>query len=417
MRSRTRWLMLLVTAGMALAAPSGRGQGQVVGPEVPPSDTVVPLPLYHDRPERGGFYTYAEFLYFRQTNPLQHQVIAQRGLLDIDGSITADLNGTRINPVGGAPIIVPGPLAPGTFIGSGTPTLFADDVGGPGTFQPGFRFGAGWRLASGAAIEFNWMSLADAHYSAVASILPRGLQPGANLAETFLFSPVFNFPSDFAGAGQKLALGNPLAAFGIWNGASVMQLDFIQRYDEYNLVGRIPCFQTDYCRCYGLIGPRVVSMWENFKWRTVSQEFDGQTNAQNAAIYSNVVSNFMYGVAAGIGNEVYLGHGFALTADLYAAGFSDFVHEIAKYERQDHLIAAKRSRRDYTFVPELQGQFNIWWYPIEAVQIRVGYDAREFFNTLASPNPVDFNFGALAPAYEHKNRFLDGLNIGIGVIF
>ena len=236
MRSRTGWLMLLVTAGMALAAPSVRGQGEVVGPEVPPADPVIPLPLYHDRPERGGFYTGAEFLYFRQTNPLGHQVIARRGLFDVDGSITADLNGTRIDPTTGSPIIVPGPLQPGTFIGSGNPALFADDAGGPGTFQPGFRLTTGWRLASGTAIEFNWMSLADARYAAVASILPPGLNPGPRLAETFLFAPVFNFPSDFAGAGNKIALGNPLAAYGIWNGASVMQIQFTQRYDEYNIV-------------------------------------------------------------------------------------------------------------------------------------------------------------------------------------
>src|SRR5262249_43360369 len=147
MRSRTGWLMVLVTAGMALASGTVRGQGEVVGPEVPPADPVIPLPLYHDRPERGGFYTAFEFLYFRQTNSLAHQFVAPRGLLDVDGSIPAALNGTLINPVGGAPIIVPGQPMPGTFIGSGTPALFADDVGGPGTFQPGWRLSAGWRFA------------------------------------------------------------------------------------------------------------------------------------------------------------------------------------------------------------------------------------------------------------------------------
>src|SRR5262249_2821708 len=63
----------------------------VGGQEVPPlTDPTFPLPLYHDRPEKGGFYAAAEFMYFRQTNPLDHQVIAVRGLLDFDGSITAD---------------------------------------------------------------------------------------------------------------------------------------------------------------------------------------------------------------------------------------------------------------------------------------------------------------------------------------
>src|SRR5438105_13271306 len=92
MRTRTGWLALLLTAGVALAPTGGRGQ------EVPPADPVFPLPLYHDRPEKGGLYVDGEFVFFKQTNPLRPQPIATRGLLDFDGSITADLTGQLLLP-------------------------------------------------------------------------------------------------------------------------------------------------------------------------------------------------------------------------------------------------------------------------------------------------------------------------------
>ena len=42
-------------------------------------------------------------------------------------------------------------------------------------------------------------ALTQAKYSAVASLVPPSLNAGANLADSFLFSPVFSFPNDFAG--------------------------------------------------------------------------------------------------------------------------------------------------------------------------------------------------------------------------
>jgi hypothetical protein len=81
MRRRSGWLTALVTAGAVLAPRAASAQ------EVPPADPVFPLPLYHDRPERGGFFVAGgppEML--RQTNPTQGQVTA-RGCEDFDGTI------------------------------------------------------------------------------------------------------------------------------------------------------------------------------------------------------------------------------------------------------------------------------------------------------------------------------------------
>ena len=413
MRTRTSWLALLLTSGIVLASSSLQAQ------EVPAlTDPTFPLPLYHDRPERGGFYAAGEFLYWRQTNPLHNQVIAVRGILDFDGSITADLNGTVINPVNGTPpIIVPGQPMPGTFIGSGATALTADQAKGPLSYEPGWRLTAGWRFRDGLAVEFSWMSLVEAHYASTATLVPPGLQAGPLLTETFLFSPVFNFPNDYAGAPQKVAIGNPFAAYGIWNGASVMTISFVQRLSEYDLNARIPIFETDFCRCYGLTGLRHVSMWEGFKWRTVSQDFQGQANQDDVAIYDNIVSNQMYGPTVGVGNEVYLGHSFSFSLDLRAALMVDFVHEIVKYQRADFSTEAKRGAKQYTVVPELDAICSAWWYPIEGVQVRVGYNFLNFFNTISSPNPVSFNFGNLDPGYSRTYRFIDGINAGIGFIF
>jgi hypothetical protein len=297
--------------------------------------------------------------------------------------------------------------------------LFADDIAGGNkeSYEPGFRLGLGWRFSDGTSVEFTWMSIFEARYSAVASLVPPGLNPGPLLADTFLFAPVFNFPNDFAGAAQKLAVGNPNAAYGIWNAASVMSLDFIQRFDQYDLDVKTPLFQTECCRIYGLVGLRHTYMWERFLWRTVSEDFAGNSSAIDTADFINITSNQLYGPDFGGYLEWYLGHGFSLSVEGRAAPMVDFVREIAKYQREDFAIGHKRNMRDYEFVPELEGRFNVWWYPIEGVEIRVGYDFMAFFDTIAAPDPVSFDYSALNPDWKHQNRYLDGFNAGIGFIF
>ena len=95
-----------------------------------------------------------------------------------------------------------------------------------------------------------------------------------------------------------------------------------------------------------------------------------------------------------------------------------FVNEIKLRAYEDKYIENKRAKKDYSVVPELSGELNIWWYPIEGVQLRAGYDVMTFYNTAASPRPVDFNYGALAPPWERGIfRIIDGFHAGIGFIF
>ena len=522
MRKRSGWLALLLAAGFTLLPSTSWGQVSTNGDYAPP-DTVVPLPLYSSRPEKGGFYLSSAFLFFRQTNTVKHQLIAIRGFNDFDGSIQAAINSSTAGHAND-------PIIPGKFFGSGVPALDANQVSGPLNYQPGWAFTLGWRFGEGSfmeAVEFRMRHLVESKYTAVASLVPNTFLANTNLEDTFLFSPVFNFPNDFAGSISKIAIasafnsassasataqfnsfpvlnifGNPVPAqsagtgnntatnfaffsgvvaasasgsiivpqapFGIWNGATTMTLSFVQRYDDYEIMGRFPIYQGETCRCYGLAGPRLVALWERFTWRTIDTNTtspNGQTSANvtfptvtvtggnatnlptvsqsggsatttvaslnsngsgengstdpaDTAIYSNVVSNRLYGPMVGIGNEWYIGHGFATSLDLRAAALIDFVKGIEKYERGDHAIAAKRARDVYTIVPELDAIFNLSWYPVEGVEFRVGYELMTYFNTAASPRPVSFNFGGLdAPLEKGVFRMFDGFHAELSFVF
>jgi hypothetical protein len=418
MRMRYKNLAWLAAAVAATLPSIGHSQ------DYTQPDPQVPIPLWHDRPETGGFYAAFEFLFMRQTNPIKNELITQRGLLDFDGSITADLSGNPIiTPLG--PIVVSNTNPhPGTFIGTGAPALTTQDIKGPQTWTPGWEAHLGWKFENGIVLDFSWMSLFETRYTAVATLVPPNLQAGEIFENTFLFSPVFNFPSDFAGPANKVGIGNPFAAYGIWNGATVEQISLLQRFDKFDMIGRIPLYETDCSRCYGLIGPSFVWFWERFKWITTAQDLLGQLpdGARDIADYTNIVSNRLYGVKIGGGNEFRLGDSpigtFSVSLDLAASAYMDFVKERAKYTLGDMSIQNKRSRSEYKFVPEIEGQLNLWWYPIEGVQLRMGYNAMGFFNTVSAPYPVDFNYGRLDGGWvDGTTRWLDGFNFGIGFIF
>src|SRR5262249_31476045 len=133
----------------------------VRGQDYSPPDCVYPFPLYHNHPETGGLFAFSEFVLFRQTNPLRNQLIAVRGFRDIAGTIAG---------------------VAGTFVGSGVEALNARDAGGPGTYQPGFKVGLGWRFEDGSSVEVSWMQLLKAQYFHVATVVPPTLNTGQNQA-------------------------------------------------------------------------------------------------------------------------------------------------------------------------------------------------------------------------------------------
>jgi hypothetical protein len=404
MRTRYGWLVGLLTAGLALTPAVVYGQGIDAGPP----DPVFPLPIGKDRMENGGFFVALEGLFWRQTNPLHDQQIAVRGVLDTDGSISQAL-------FGGA--------QPGLFFGSRTAALRADDAGGPGTYSLGFRLTGGWKFANDVSLEVSWIHLFDAKYAATASVLPAFARSDPLLADTFLTSFVFNFPPDFAGPAQKVNLGNPGATFGIWDASSEQEIRFTQRFNQADLSVRWPLMTNDCMRTYWLCGPRMVWLWEQFWWRTVAFDItSGAAGQDDVAIYSNVVSQRLYGGHIGAGwdwkpCETPIGT-FAISVEGDFMLSADVVKERAKYERGDFAIAAQRAITTYTVVPELSAKVNLWWYPIEAVQVRIGYDLLAFFNTVSSPDPVSFNFGALDPPWvKGTTRIFDGFEFGVAISF
>jgi hypothetical protein len=80
------WLALALTLG-AISMPTGVG-----GQEVPVlTDPPFPLPVYHDRPEKGGFYSKGTFLYWRQTTSLS-DVERHHPYLSRSGSGVKEIN-------------------------------------------------------------------------------------------------------------------------------------------------------------------------------------------------------------------------------------------------------------------------------------------------------------------------------------
>jgi hypothetical protein len=371
----------------------------VRGQDYAPPDPVMPLPLYSTRPENGGLYTALRFIYYQESNPLHVQTIAYRGFVDVDGSITG---------------------TPGTFVGSKTIALTTAPVTQSGwTFD--FGMTAGWRFRNGTTLEFDWLHFDKIKYIGGASLIPPSFNLGPNLADSFLFAPVFNFPSEFAGPTQKVDAGNPGATFGIWNAASVMTIQFTTRFDQYDLGSRVPVYQDDWNRCYGLVSLRNIYMVDKFTWRTVSQDVVGNAGPQDVAIYSNEFKNNMFGPTVGCGDEWRLGDSpmgtFALQLDLRAGLFVDFAKNVVKYERSDRVTASKFARNTISIVPELQATPQLAWYPIEGMQLKIGYDFFALFNTLQDPAPVDFNFLGLQPTMQHVTRYFNGVWVGMGLIF
>jgi hypothetical protein len=359
--------------------------------------------------EDGGLYVAGQAIYWRQSNPMRGQLIAVRGFVDKDGSITSALGIT--------------PSFPGVFVGDGRPALDVEQITGPGTFEPGFIFTLGYRFRSGIAVEGSWTHMVDTRNSASATLAPLN-NFGQFQENTFLFAPVFNYTANWFGPGNKKGNGNVGADSGIWNGANVMTEDFVQRFDMADLTVRYPLCEKEDCgwRMYGLFGARMVWFWERFRWETDAADVNGVTFPDDIANYTNVVSNRMYGLHVGIGNEWELCvtpiGAVAVSLDLEGALFLDFVKARAKYELGDFSASASRNRNFFELSPEVQAKLSFWWYPYQAVQVRMSYDVMAFFNTVAAPQPVEFNMGAMAPPWEDGIfRLIHGFSFGVAWSF
>jgi hypothetical protein len=398
------------TGGAEAATPADSGaaipdvfavRGQTPDGEIP--DYEVPLPLGHPPANKGGLYMASSVVYFHQTNPLQHQPLVYRGFVDADGSLPASHG------------------VPGTHYGSFDLVQDTKMAGGPGTYQPGIKVNLGYWFQDGTTIDVEWMNLLKAQYFNEQTITARGFNFGNDLSSSFLFSPVYNFNNTYAGPQNKINGGDATTTYGIWDGFDVSTISFIQRTESLQAKLKTPLFYNDDFgyRMYGMAGPRFFWIWERFQWRAVNQNPDGTADATDVAVYNNIVSNRMYGVFCGVGNEWYIGHGFACNLDLDVAGLLDVVKERANYQlgEKDLPGMIKRAKTDYAPVAEGRAEFNLTWFPIESVEVKFGYDLMTFANTIAAPDPVSFNVGGLDPPWVHRWRLFDGFVFGVGIIF
>jgi hypothetical protein len=391
-------------AVLILDAPGYIARGQDIGEGfyVPPEPIVGPLS--HPRYENGGFFLGAEFLFFIQTRPILSQTVAVRGFRDTNGSITG---------------------IPGTFVGSMQEAMNTNQVQGNGSYQPGMNLFLGYRFQNGISVSLDWWHLSESRYLGAAGPVESDGNPGFKTQNTFLYSGVFNFPNSYAGAfASVLVNGVPAVGgtYGIWNAASEMTEQFIQRFEMFQLNTRVPFWETENYRAYGVVGPRAYILWEEYVWRTVQRDVTGFAVASTTAQYTNITSNRLYGAYCGTGHDFYLHSGrfgaWALDLQLNGGLYLDFVKERAGYELGDKSESAHRAANTYSLVPGIDGKLGLMWYPWEAIQVRIGYSFMALFNTYASPRPIDFDYGRINPAYNDGiNRLFHGWDIGLALVF
>ncbi|MCS7047209.1 MAG: hypothetical protein NZO58_12700 [Gemmataceae bacterium] len=402
MRTRISWIILAAAAWLAPAPVPAQYY------EVPPVHFTGPFS--HPRYEDGGFFVGLDALVWHVDRRIRQQTVAVRGFVDFDGTATG--------------------LVPPVFVGSGAKALDTAQLDGPGTWSPGFDLFMGWRFESGLVLTLSWVHLQDNRYAVSAGLLPPDFNSGGLLQNTFLFSPVSNFSSLYAGP-RDLPQSTPpnpavdpsaTALYGIWNGADNMSIELKQRFDMVTLTARVPIWQTDVGRVYGLMGPRIIVMWDRFRWRTVDLDDQGNGTAANNAVYSNIVSNRFYGVLLGCGQEWFLGDvpvlgGFSFSLDVAGSLYGDWVKGRVRWEREDRATSASRARNFFQVAPGVEAKASIWWYPWEAVQVRIGYNVLALFNTIASERPIDFDMGVINPGFNATHRVLNGFDIGISFVF
>ncbi len=395
---RHRYIGGAVLAAVVAVGWPGAAAAQEGGFQAPINGDGLPIPT--GSTGQPGFYTGVEFVMLTQSKSLGNQSIAVRGFYDAQGNITG---------------------LPGTFVGTGADALNTRNMG-PREFGPGFRVTVGYKFDTGVNVYANFLQLADVHYTAGATQVPLGFSKRFDLADTFISAPVYNFPPAFGGAqfdtGFDTTQNGGFNTYGIWNAADVMDTKFLQRYTQADVAARTPLFATDFSSVYGMAGGRFAWFFERYTWRTVDIDSGGNAPPQNVAIYSNTLSQRMYGLFVGCGHEVYLGNMFSASLDLTGAAFLNVVKERAKYELGDLSTQSKFGRTNYSVVPSGTAEFNLWFYPIEGVQMRLGYMAMTYFNTRYMREPVGYDFGQIGPNYGTKFfRLVHGFNVGVGFFF
>jgi hypothetical protein len=397
--------VLATLAALAVLTP-GRSLAQETWPQggfatgyAPPA-VQLPYPLYSTHPEIGGLFIAGSYIMYNQTNPLKGQEVAVRGFVATDDTV--------LNAAGSA----------GTFVGPRNDALDVNQVTGPYTFVPGFQLEIGWKFGDGTALTATFWWITQAEYRAAATLAAPNYQYNSNQSATFLTAYVFNFPTDFAGAPNKVATGGPFSVYGIWNGASMMTEAFWQSAEQFYMTYRKPFYETECYRASALVGPRWIRLADKYVWTTTDVDGFGLSSPIYTATYNNIVTNNNYGVWTGLQQEWYLGWGLAAMLNIDGGIFIDSVTTKVDYQRGDRG-GPENQRGRHMWRPTALAQVtpSFMWYPLEGIQVQVAYDFFAVFNTVASQYPVDFNYSALTPPYQDVIRYFNGFQLNVAFVF
>lgn len=426
---RYRWIIAGLVAALGLVADTARGQDAAWDKLVARGQTgenwdggrtnddpQIWAPIGAYQHDGSGLFTGFEFVLLNQPRNLGNQPLAYRGVLVNFG-------------VPFFPGILDSPplqaVPPGTFLGSAQEALNTEDLGRR-SWAAGTRFTLGYRMENGWSVSLSWLHLFDTKYSGGAG--PQGPDfpnTGTRDVNTFLFSPVYNFSADFVGRNpfpNPPFFVNPTQ--GIWNAATDMTILYTQRFDNWDLAGRFPVYESENARSYAIAGGRFSWIWERFQWRTSKPElindgtsFQFQTTGDSTARYLNTQSQRMYGPMIGVGHEVMLYGGpigaFGVGFEGTGAALLNITKQRVKYIREDERTQAKRAWIENTLIPNVNLSLNLTYQPFDGMSLRVGYNAFNYFGTYYMKEPVSFNVGALDPAYGNEAwRLLHGVNAG-----
>jgi hypothetical protein len=454
-------LLGLVVLALFALPTAARAQG---GGSLGPPMWEMPMPLmWGERNE--GIYTAFEALIMRINNPLHTQVVGIRGIFDEAGTIQGqgelvNVNDGRIATTPYITTLFGDRGVPGQFLGSGMGAMTTGDVGDD-KYEPGMRFTIGYRFRNGVAIEGNYWSLAATRHQSSAGIVPPrnfgGV--GSQFYDSFISAPFFNFTPYFAGPSfdvisntyllTRPAGANPVnlvtagnqnganqvittddvindlirfrgfvvPAYGIANGAELMEQSLRQRFASAELNARVPFCTAEVTRTYGLIGVRYINFDERYRLRIVDMDIEGSSLAENAMQYENKISNKYYGGQAGIGTESYIANGFAITFEGKLGVLAENSRATVKVLREDLAVGLRKVDNQVNTTTMFQAGAYLWWYPMEGIQMRIGYEFLGILGSRRSPDPVDFDLGKLNPGYDKLFLRVDGVTGGLAFIF
>lgn len=421
-----QWSMLLVILWPACANAQILGQGTL--------DPFTPSPLPLGPVRQDGIYVAGEGIFYRVNSSIKSQVVARRGLIDTAGNIfaemTVDQNGTDGAPADDI-VLIPPQNRPGQILGSNEVALRSDEVRGDDG-RVGYRLTIGYRFPNDVAIEGVFWHLPEYRRSAWATILPPDFRQGDLFSRTFLYSPFFNVPLDFLGptsdvqqvllihrvnpdAPDETQIGSTVPAFGVFNGAERFEITYKQEFYNYELNIRFPTYLVDIFRTYSTAGLRYLRSFERFELISEDTNMDG--SGLVVGRYRNRWTNNLFGVQGAYGAELYLGYGFAINGEIRGGLFYDDFSSRTEVTVDGSALILRRTRNDANLSPMLGTGIYLWWYPIDNVVIRVGYEFTGFFNVMRSTEPIDFNLGRLDPTVRGTLLRFDGFTAGIAFRF